>query len=96
MREKEIEHKLKEWVEARGGKCFKWSSPSNRGVADRIVIFPGGRVFFVEVKTKVGRPTKLQEKFNREMTQMGCHSYIIRGMEGLEALMDDLGARYGL
>lgn len=96
MREREIEQKLVQWVRAKGGKCYKWNSPSNRGVADRILIFPGGHICFVELKTKDGRATALQERFSRTMEELGVYSPIIYGMEGLEALESDLEARYGV
>ena len=50
MREKTIEQKLVRMVLHRGGICPKFISPGYDGVPDRIVLFPGGRIAFVEVK----------------------------------------------
>ena len=33
-----------------GGIAYKFVSPAHRGVADRLVVLPGGVVWFVEVK----------------------------------------------
>ena len=51
MIESDIEKYLKRRVERDlHGRCWKWVSPGRRGVPDRIVLLPGGVVFFVELK----------------------------------------------
>jgi len=58
VREAALERKLKERIEKTGGLCLKWTSPGFTGVPDRIVLLPGARILFVEVKrpgTKDGR-----------------------------------------
>lgn len=49
MREKDIEQYLVKQVKNNGGKAYKWVSPGNDGVPDRIVIFPR-TIIFVELK----------------------------------------------
>ena len=51
--EAKLEKKLSDKVIALGGQSFKWVSPNKRGVPDRIIFIPGGRIYFVE--TKFGR-----------------------------------------
>ena len=47
-----------------GGKSYKFRSPSQAGVADRIACFPNGQTWFVELKKgKDGRVSPMQEKF---------------------------------
>ena len=50
MREKMIESRLVQEVQSRGGLCWKFTSPGTDGVPDRIVLMPGGKIAFVEVK----------------------------------------------
>lgn len=50
MQERDIEHKLKTAVESVGGLCLKWVSPGFTGVPDRILLLPGGRIAFAELK----------------------------------------------
>lgn len=62
MLEAEVENHF-EWVVARmGGVTFKFRSPSQRGVADRIACLPNGDTWFVELKTKGGRLSPLQKQ----------------------------------
>ena len=60
MREKDIEKILVAEVRKLGGRAYKWVSPGNDGVPDRIVIFPGKTPVFVELKTDTGKLSALQ------------------------------------
>ena len=48
--EKSIENVLRKAVEDAGGLCLKWTCPGHRGVPDRMILFPGGIIAFVELK----------------------------------------------
>ena len=71
MRESEIEQHFVWTVERLGGKTYKFRSVNNRGVADRIACLPNGQAWFVEMKTKGGRLSPLQELFADEMMRLG-------------------------
>ena len=88
MLEKELERKLVRQVRARGGLCMKWVCPGNRGVPDRIVLMPGGRVYFIEMKRPGRSKTDpLQEYWARTLRQMGFETRLVHSLEGLgEAL----------
>ena len=60
MSEREIEKVLVSEVKKIGGRAYKFVSPGNDGVPDRIVVFPDGQIVFVELKTKSGRLSKIQ------------------------------------
>jgi hypothetical protein len=67
VRESEVERHFK-WAVARmGGKTYKFTSPGRRGVSDQIAILPDGTTWFVELKTKGGRLSPLQELFAQEV-----------------------------
>ena len=59
MREKIIEEKLTKAVKQNSGVCWKFTSPGTAGVPDRIVLMPGGRIAFVEVKAPGEKPRPL-------------------------------------
>lgn len=67
MKESEIENYFVWKVEMMGGKTFKFQSPSNRGVSDRIACLPSGQTWFVELKTKGGRLSPQQMMFAEQM-----------------------------
>lgn len=50
MLEKDLERQVVEYVKKLGGKAYKWVSPGETGVPDRIVLLPGARIIFVELK----------------------------------------------
>ena len=60
MREKDIELHLKNEVKKLGGRAYKFVSPGNSGVPDRLVVLPGGFVWFVELKATGKKTTALQ------------------------------------
>jgi hypothetical protein len=70
MLEKEIEKYFLWTVERMGGKAYKFTSPSHRGVADRVVCLPDGSTWFVELKTKGGKLSELQKIFARDMYRL--------------------------
>lgn len=55
MRESVVEKKFAAEVKKRGGLAVKFVSPGFNGVPDRLVLFPGGRLAFVELKAP-GKP----------------------------------------
>ena len=63
MLEKEIEKYFVWTVERAGGRTYKFKSPTQRGVSDRIACMPDGSTWFVELKTKGGRLSELQKRF---------------------------------
>ncbi len=71
MRESEVENYLVWKIETSGGKTFKFKSPSQRGVADRIVCMPNGETWFIELKRpKGGRLAPLQAIFRDEVVKL--------------------------
>jgi hypothetical protein len=73
--ESQIEELLVKLVKKRGGYCYKWVSPSNRGVPDRIV-FLNKQIWFVELKTPRGRLSKLQEVVGK-IIQRFTDNYVV-------------------
>lgn len=71
MLEKEIENYFVWTVETLGGKAYKFKSPMQRGVADRIACMPNGETWFVELKRpKGGRLAPLQKLFKEEVESL--------------------------
>jgi hypothetical protein len=85
--EKEIEQKLVALVTRYRGKCLKWVCPGWSGVPDRILLLPGGRIIFVELKRpKGGVLTKRQEWWRRELWRLGFDAYVVKDQTDLNTL----------
>lgn len=89
MREKEIEKRLVTGVKNLGGKAYKWVSPGNNGVPDRIVILPGRAPVFVELKTESGRLTALQEVQISRLRDLGQDVRILYGWEQVKEFLEE-------
>ncbi len=61
MLEKYLERKIVFKAKKLGYLTYKFVSPSNRGVPDRIFISENGKLFFVEFKSKKGKLSELQK-----------------------------------
>ena len=87
MSEKQIEEKLRQAIKAMGGIAYKFISPGNIGVPDRVAIFPGGRVWFVELKTDTGRLTPNQERQIQRIKNAGCNACALYGIDEVTAFL---------
>ena len=86
--EKSIENVLRQAVEAEGGVCLKWVCPGHRGVPDRMILFPGGIIAFVELK-RPGAKVKaggLQEWWREKIQSFGFQRYEISTVEQAKRL----------
>lgn len=90
MLESEIEKCLVRKVREMGGAAYKFVSPGNTGVPDRIIILPGGRIWFAELKAKTGWLSPPQERQIERLRGLGMKVVVIRGMEGLEEWLDEI------
>lgn len=75
--EKDIERDLVKMVKTHGGLCLKWVCPGWSGVPDRIVLLPGGRVVFVELKRPRGRLSQLQKWWAKKLIGLGFEHWVI-------------------
>ena len=83
MLEKEIEKYLREQVKLRGGVAFKFISPGNVGVPDRLVLFPNGKIIFIELKATGKKTSKIQDIQIKRIRDLGFDVYVIDSKEGV-------------
>lgn len=86
--ERDIERYLVRRVKDIGGIAYKFVSPSNRGVADRLVVLPGGVVWFVEVKKPGGRMSTLQQLFKRDVERLGHNHMVLWDMADVDTFIN--------
>ena len=90
MKESAIEARLVREVKKRGGLCYKFTSPGNPGVPDRIVILPGGATIYVELKTEIGRLAKIQKWQIEELRRRGAVVRVLKGMDQVLAFLEEV------
>lgn len=73
-----------------GGKAYKFVSPNNRGVFDRIVLMPAGRTWFVETKTTGKKLTPLQLLFKRDVEALGFQTRVVDDEITLKNFLDEI------
>ena len=90
MREKTIEKKLVIAIKDMGGIAPKFMSPGFDGMPDRIVLLPGGRMGFVEVKAPGKVPRPLQEARHRMLRMLGYRVYVLDRAEQIIQILEDI------
>ena len=90
MLEQEIERWLGERLKKLGCLYFKFVSPMNPGVPDRIVITPGGRTIYVELKTEIGRLSNIQKWQIDRMRKCGADVRRVKGIEEARAFAQEI------
>ena len=88
--EAKIEAWLNEKVKELGGISYKFVSPMNPGVPDRIYLMPGGAVWFVELKAEFGRLAGLQKWQAERIRKMGCRYRVVKGMDQARRFVEEL------
>ena len=90
MNEKLIERKLVRMARQSGGLALKFTSPGFDGVPDRLLLFPGGRAAFAEIKTTGKKPRPLQMSRKRQLEKLGFRVFVIDSPEQIGGVIDEI------
>lgn len=88
--EKQIEARLASEVKRRGGIAPKFTSPGFDGMPDRIILLPGGRIAFAELKAPGKKPRRLQYARHRMLRQLGFRVYVIDNADQIGGVIDEI------
>lgn len=89
MLERDIEQYLVRRVAILGGIAYKFSSPSNRAVPDRLCCLPYGKKKFVECKAPDKKPTPLQAKVIEKLRALGNEVFVVDTKEKVDILINN-------
>jgi len=89
--EKTIEQKLVQAVKAVGGIAPKFVCPGCSGMPDRIVLFPDGKIAFVEVKAIGSKPRPLQLHRHETLRRLGFNVYILDDVADIAPILTEIG-----
>jgi hypothetical protein len=87
MREVRVEQLLRKLVVETGGICKKWTCPGQRGVPDRIIIWPGA-IFFVETKAPKGKLSMHQIVFHKQLSAFGFEVVVLNTQQKVRDWVD--------
>ena len=90
MRESAIERRLVTEAIKCGGFAPKFVSPGLDGVPDRLLLFPGGRLAFVEVKAPGEKPRPLQRRRIEQLTALGFRVFVLDRIEQIGEILDEV------
>lgn len=85
MREAAVERHLVAVVRKLGGEALKFTSPGRRHVHDRLVLLPGGEVWFVETKAPGAKPRAGQVRFHALLKRLRCATVVLDTKEKIDA-----------
>lgn len=91
--EKALERYLCERAKELGGLALKFASATQTGWPDRVVLLPGGRQLWVELKSKGKRPTELQWLRLQWLRKQGHGAFVCDSRAGVEAALAE-GLRF--
>ena len=92
MTEKQIEQALVRKVKAMGGIAPKFVAPGFDGMPDRLVLFPGGHIAFVEVKAPGKKPRAIQTARHEMLRRMGFLVYVLDAPDQIGGMLDEIRA----
>lgn len=90
MREQQIEQKLVQAVRKSGGMCLKFVSPNFDGMPDRLILLPGGKIAFAELKAPSKKPRPLQIARHNALMKLGFRVFVIDSAEQIGEILDEI------
>ncbi len=90
MLERDIERYLVRRVKDLGGVAYKFTSPSRRGVPDRLCVFPDGVSVFIECKAPKKKPTVLQTHEIERLRNLGQQVFVVDSKESIDEIVDSI------
>lgn len=87
--EKKIESYLRTEVKKLRGLCLKLVTIHFLGLPDRLILLPGGKLFFAEIKDTGVKPEKIQLKVHSALRQLGFTVYVIDTIKQVDDILDE-------
>lgn len=88
--EKDVERRLVELVKINNGMCIKLLCDQLMGLPDRMCLFPGHKIIFVELKTTGRKPKRIQVYIHNKLRALGFRVEVIDTIKGVEDLIKEI------
>lgn len=90
MLESALERRFAQGIRRAGGRSYK-IAPTDKGIPDRLVLWPGGRMQLVELKTDTGRLSEMQKVWHGRAAQLGTNVVVLYGAAAVDAWIESKG-----
>ena len=88
--EKDVEGYLGRQVRKMGGACVKFIPDIENGFPDRLVMLPGGKVVWVELKNGTSeKARKLQQMQHHRLRVLGQRVEVVQTKEQVDELLEE-------
>ena len=88
--EKDVERRLVELVKINNGMCIKLLCDQLTGLSDRMCLFPGHKIIFVELKTTGRKPKRIQVYIHNKLKALGFRVEVIDTIKGVEDFISSI------
>lgn len=86
-REATVERYLVRKVSEAGGMAIKLNPFNMAGLPDRLILLPGARIIFAELKRPGEKPRKIQEAFHNRLRKLGFQVEIVTCNEQIRFML---------
>jgi len=87
--EKKIEQLVCDYARSKGHLAYKFTSPARSAVPDRLMIAPGGLVYFIEFKQEGKKPTPQQEREHLRLREQGVRVFVVDSVAQGKNVIDE-------
>ena len=88
--EKAVEAYLRQRVKAAGGIALKLVCPGWTGVPDRLIVLPGGRVYFAETKDRGKKPRLKQQLMHERLRALGFQVFVPDSKDAVDGMLEEI------
>ena len=94
VRERTVEQHLVKGLDRIGIPCVKFQPDHMRGMPDRLILLPDGRVIWCELKTQGGKLEPIQQVRHRELEKSGQQVRVVWSTEQADTLIEEIKSAY--
>lgn len=94
VRERTVEQHLVDGLRRIGIPCVKFQPDHMRGMPDRLILLPDGKVLWCELKTQGGKLEPIQEVRHRELRKAGHEVRVVWSVDQADKLIDEIVSAY--
>lgn len=88
--EKAVEAYLRQQVRKTGGLALKLVCPGWTGVPDRLILMPGGRVYFAETKDLGKTPKRRQRYVHERLRGLGFQVFVPDSKDAVDRMVGEI------